>query len=152
LNALAAAHSLLTQRSWDEPSIRDLVASAVGAAAGADRARVTLDGPDIALSPQTAVSMSMILHELTTNAIKYGALSVPAGGVAIDWRMEGSGGDAQLHLKWVEHDGPPVTAPATAGFGTRLIRRGLSVDGRGSVELAFLPGGVECSIVAGLPA
>ncbi len=147
LNALAAAHSMLTQRSWEETGLHDALFSAIAAAAGSDRSRVSLDGPEVALSPQTTVSLSMIVHELATNAIKYGALSSADGKVAIRWTVEGD----SLHLHWAESGGPPVHAPSRSGFGTRLIRRGLSVDGRGSVDLRFPPGGVECDIVAGLP-
>ena len=148
LNALAAAHALLTQRSWEDTSLSDTLVSAIAAATGSDRSRVSLDGPDVPLSPQTAVSLSMIVHELATNAIKYGALSLAGGRVAIDWTVE----DDELRLHWAEAGGPPVTPPAHAGFGTRLIKRGLSVDGRGSVDLKFAPTGVECDIVAGIAA
>ena len=144
LNALAAAHALLTRESWEEASLDDTLMGAVAAAAGGDRNRVLREGPDVSLSPQAAVSLTMIVHELVTNAIKYGALSVPDGRVGVTWRVD----DGTLSLRWVERGGPPVAPSTTPGFGTRLIKRGLSVDGRGSVDLKFAPEGVQCDITA----
>lgn len=86
--------------------------------------RFTIKGPNLALAPQATLSLSLLLHELTTNAIKYGALSVEGGRVDVAWRIE-EGAEAVVVLSWREHGGPPATAPARRGFGARLIQTGL---------------------------
>jgi two-component sensor histidine kinase len=95
-----------------------------------------------------ALSIAMALHELATNAAKYGALSNESGRITLAWRVDG----ATLRLEWREHGGPPVTAPTRRGFGTRLIERGLSAELGGEVRLAFEPDGVVCTMVAPLGA
>ena len=88
--------------------------------------------------------------ETRGNAIKYGALSVPEGEVAVCWALDQGDGRDRLRFHWAERGGPPVEEPARRGFGTRLIGRGLSGDGRGSVDLRFRPDGVECDVIAPL--
>jgi two-component sensor histidine kinase len=95
-----------------------------------------------------AVSLALGLHELCTNAAKYGALSVPEGEVRVVWAAK----EGRLRLEWREAVGPPVAAPATRGFGTRMIERGLSAELRGKVEIRFERPGVVCTIDAELPA
>ena len=98
------------------------------------------------LGSQQAVSLSLAIHELATNAAKYGALSGDAGSVEIKW---GHGGkDAELEFVWAEHDGPPVTKPEKSGFGSQLIRRVLAADFGGTVELNYEPGGFVCRLSA----
>lgn len=147
LHALAAAHSLLTERNWEPAQLAETVRSAVEATAGLDVSRFSFAGPDLTLSPQTGVSLAMIVHELSTNAIKYGALSTSEGTVSIAWSLEPDGDRAAVNLEWRERGGPPVTPPSRRGFGTRLIERGLSAEGRNSVALEFLPEGVRCILV-----
>jgi PAS domain S-box-containing protein len=147
LHALAAAHSLLTDRNWEAAQLADTVRAAVEATVGLDVDRFSIAGPDLTLSPQTGVSLAMIVHELCTNAIKYGALSSPGGRVSIAWRAETSGAHAAVHLEWREEGGPPVVVPTRRGFGTRLIERGLSAEGRNSVALDFHPDGVRCVFI-----
>jgi PAS domain S-box-containing protein len=150
LTTLAAAHTLLTAHNWEKAGLVELIESAIVVCA--ERTRFTVDGPAIALPPQTAVSMALALHELCTNAIKYGALSVPSGRVTITWRIEAApDGDRRLRLLWAETGGPPVTMPATRGFGSRLLERGLARELNGVVELDFAPDGLQCRIDAPLP-
>ena len=164
LVALAAAHDLLTREHWEGAPLTKLVATALAPHAGAagagatTAARVSLAGPPVRLAPETAVALAMAMHELATNAAKHGALSVPAGRVEVDWRLEpldataGTAGDT-LVLDWAEHGGPPVAGPpARRGFGSRLIERGLPVQlGRGStVRMEFAPEGLRCRIRAPL--
>ncbi len=149
INALAGAHSLLTEHNWDSAGLADIVRSAVEATAGADANRVTLDGSAIRLLPQTAVSLSMIVHELSTNALKYGALSDQHGRVVVQWEVRETAADAvELAFDWHESGGPPVSPPDRRGFGSRLIGVGLSTDGSSEVKLEFEPSGLRCRIQA----
>ena len=151
LSALAAAHNLLTRQNWERASLADTVTASVNATAGANSNRVLVEGPDVLLEPQTAVSVAMAIHELCTNAIKYGALSNESGGIAIRWQLGTGDGGPVIHLEWVESGGPHVPPPATRGFGSRMIERGLSAELRGQVRMDFRPEGLVCTIDAPLP-
>ena len=109
--------------------------------------RFTAKGPVVRLTPKIALSLSMAMHELATNAVKYGALSRPEGRVSLSWETP----DGRLDLVWAEHGGPPVAPPARRGFGTRMIERALAADVDGKAELEFRPEGVLCRIEAALP-
>jgi two-component sensor histidine kinase len=114
--------------------------------------RIEFQGPEVHLSPKTALAIAMALHELATNAIKYGALSNEVGQVRLCWEVDASQGEQRLHVVWSETGGPPVTPPSRKGFGTRLIERGLAADLGGSVQLAYPTSGVVCTIDTPLPA
>ena len=149
INALARAHSLLTEHNWDSAGLADIVRSAVEATAGAEASRVTFEGPAIRLLPQTAVSLSMIVHELSTNALKYGALSNAHGRVRVNWEVEDAGDNmVNLSFVWLESGGPSVALPDRRGFGSRLIGVGLSSDGSSTVDLDFAENGVRCRLEA----
>jgi two-component sensor histidine kinase len=150
LKALAAAHDLLTERTWEPISLGDTIRMAVVASAGEDAARVAISGPEVQLAPQHAVALAMAVHELTTNACKYGALSWPAGDVSVHWARAGE--DDPLVIDWIEEGGPPVVAPQRKGFGTRLIERGLSAEVEGSAKIDFRPEGLRCRFTFKLPA
>ena len=153
LNALSAAHNLLVTQNWERAGLLDTIRASIEATAGANISRVCLHGPDILLAPQTAVSLAMAIHELCTNAIKYGALSNETGTVDVHWTASpGAEGAIELTIDWTEAGGPPVVAPSRRGFGTRLIERGLSAELRSNVTLDFRPTGLKCTIVAKLPA
>jgi PAS domain S-box-containing protein len=146
LMALAGAHDILTREGWDRAHLAEIAEGAVRHfGGGSDRLRV--HGPPVTLNAKSALALSMALHELSTNAVKYGALSTPEGGVDLAWRVE-EGPEARLLLTWTERDGPPVTPPQTRGFGSRLLERGLASELRGSVRLEFRPAGVICTIEA----
>ena len=121
-----------------------------GAVAGEERAadRAHLEGPDLTLDPQAAVSLAMMVHELSTNAIKYGALSVESGRVDVRWDVDLDKDGRALTLEWRESGGPPVVAPERPGFGTRLIERGLTASIKGKVTIAYLPEGLRCTMSA----
>lgn len=123
LLALSSAHDVLLQDSWASAPIRNVVAG--GIALHASASRFAADGPEVALGPRGALSTSMLLHELGTNAVKYGALSNDRGRIELSWELEGEGPDAILTLHWREQGGPPVTAPVARGFGSKLIGMGL---------------------------
>jgi PAS domain S-box-containing protein len=112
---------------------------------------IRMQGPDVELGPVSALSLAMIVHELATNAVKYGALSVPGGRVDLTWDITEFEARPALELGWSEHGGPPVSAPPRRGFGSRLIERGVA-GALGRVELEFPPEGVRCRLIATLPA
>jgi two-component sensor histidine kinase len=143
LTALAGAHNLLTEQNWSSASLIETIRTSIAATAGASAERVTLSGLDMVLDPQAAVSLAMIVHELTTNAIKYGALSNADGQVSIDWDVSAT---ADLRLVWAERGGPSVSPPASRGFGTRLVERGIASDRQSKVSMQFLPEGLRCEI------
>lgn len=148
LLALAQGHDILTRESWDGAELADIVAAMVAAHGEVERFR--LDGASVRLAPKAALALSMALHELMTNAAKYGALSTPDGQVRLTWRrVQGDPGE-RLQLRWEETDGPPVTMPTRQGFGTRLITGGLARELGGAVSLDYPPGGVVCEIDAEL--
>jgi two-component sensor histidine kinase len=109
---------------------------------------VTIEGIPVLLPARSALAMSMALHELTTNAVKYGALSVPDGQVSVAWRLIGGG--QTLILEWIESGGPVVPSEPGSGFGRTLLERGLAHDLGGEVSLEFNPAGVSCRIIAPL--
>ena len=146
LAALAAAHDLLTRESWEGATLAQLAEGAVGHHNGEQR-KIDFSGPEVVLGPKAAVSLVMALHELGTNAAKYGALSAPAGRVTIGWDV--ADGD-RLRLEWRERGGPPVKPPGKRGFGLRMIERALASDLAGGAEIEFAPQGLVCRIDAPL--
>lgn len=110
--------------------------------------QVTLACDHVTITADAALSLSLMLHELATNAAKYGALSAPAGTVSISWTWDEA--QRSLRLIWTEQGGPQVSPPATRGFGSRMIERGLKTDLDGGARLIFAPGGVICEITARL--
>lgn len=151
LGALAAAHNLLTQRHWENSLLSEIVSASITATAGSEVVQVTTEGPEVVVPPQTAVSLAMALHELSTNAIKYGALSSELGTVAVTWTVSRGDARPRLRFEWKEHGGPTVAPPKHRGFGTRMIERGLAAELQGQVALDFAPDGLRCVIDAPLP-
>lgn len=147
LQALARAHDALSGDYEKHATVRDLVDAAVAPFASPER--LAVEGPDVALWPQGALTLAMTLHELATNAAKYGALSTGAGRVGVTWqREEEDGGEPRLRLEWRESGGPPVTPPSRTSFGTMLIERIAGAELGGASELVFAPEGVICRILA----
>jgi PAS domain S-box-containing protein len=148
LQALANAHTLLTRRQMQGADVMALVNEQV-LIGGANGDKVSCSGPSLMLDPQTAVHVALVLHELATNARKYGALSVPSGRLSVTWEMRTNGG-CSLLLSWKESDGPEVRAPRTHGFGRALIDRTVrSHGGRASVH--YHRDGLTCEIELPLP-
>jgi PAS domain S-box-containing protein len=143
LASLAAAHDLLTREQWEGVTLDELIADATRV-----YERVEASGPRVMVTPKVAIALVLALHELGTNAQKYGSLSVPDGKVAISW--ETSGG--RLRIEWRESGGPPVAPPARRGFGLRMIERALAADLSGSATVTFEPEGLVCAIDAPDPA
>ena len=148
LLTLSNVHSLLTDESWESADLHDVVRASLKPHLGADRVRLTFAGPDFRLQPKSAVALSMALHELGTNALKYGALSTESGRVALGWSTEGG----HFRLRWEERGGPAVKPPGRTGFGARMIERGLAAELQGEVKLVYAPAGVVCTIDAPLAA
>jgi two-component sensor histidine kinase len=143
LSSLGRAHDVLSAKKWEGADIREIIEATMEPFASAAPDRIRLSGPSIALSSRSVVMLSMVLHELATNATKYGALSTPDGRVAIDWTLQG--GD-KVELFWSELDGPPVEKPAHAGFGSTLIEKGFAAQIGGTATLRFDPEGVTCAL------
>lgn len=153
LIALSQAHNLLTRDGWRGANLAELALTELRPYCDPGAERIDLQGPAVWLAPNTAVALGMALHELTTNAVKYGALSDPKGRILLDWSLAEQGaGDERLTLRWREVDGPPVVPPSRRGFGTRLIVGGLAHQLDGRVDLDFAPTGVCCTISFDLPA
>ena len=149
LIALSKGHDVLTRENWAGAGLREVATEALAAYVGdARNPRVQFDGPEIRLRPSTALAISMALHELATNAVKYGALSSQAGRVRLRWTIAGEPPTLTLH--WAETGGPPVVAPSKRGFGSRLIELGLAQDLGGRVRLDFAADGLVCTIEAPL--
>jgi PAS domain S-box-containing protein len=148
LAALAGAHNLLTQARWDSAPLRQIASDALSSLRGGER--IVLSGPEIRLPPKEALAMALALHELGTNAVKYGALSTDAGRVRVEWQRA-AGSEPTLAVTWREENGPRVAPPVRRGFGTDLIGRALAADLNGDVALDFRPEGLVCSISAPLP-
>jgi len=143
ITALAGAHDLLTQASWESASLTDVVGQTLrpfGPMKG-ETARVHYGGPLVRLSPNAAVTLNMAFHELATNAAKFGALSVAEGRLDVDWTIDRACDPPVVDLTWRERDGPPVTPPRSRGFGTKLVDQGVSRELDGKVALHYEPEG-----------
>lgn len=145
LVALSKAHDLLTRRRWTGVGLGELLEQELTPYGDADQSRIVLDGPELPLPARTGLALSMVLHELATNAAKYGALSAEGGSVQVAWALEGEDRNI-LKLRWIESGGPKVETPNRRGFGHRLIERNIGRDLRGEVALQFEPSGLQCSI------
>ena len=152
LLALSGTHDILTREGWQRASLREVVDEAIAPHCGVDPARFEIDGPEVVIRPKHAVALAMALHELCTNAAKFGALSTPDGRIAIGWRVADRGDGRWLSLAWRERGGPPVPAPTRRGFGSRLVEQGLAHDLGGAARIDFKPTGLECRIEARLDA
>ena len=148
LHALAVAHNMLTQTNWTHAPLAKLARDTLGPRLG-QQSRITIDGPVLLLDPKSALTISMALHELLTNAVKYGALSTDTGKVALTWSVDEPA--RLVRLDWRETGGPTVSPPNRRGFGSRLIEKILADDLDGEVSLQFLPEGVVCSLRGTLP-
>ena len=150
IQALAEAHDGLTQRSWQSATIMDTAERAMRPFMDGREQRITLAGPIVELRSSTVLVISMLLHELGTNAVKYGALSNLEGTVQLAWRIaRNDKGGAVLKLDWQETGGPAVTVPSRKGFGSRLIERALQGE-NGAAEMYFEPDGLRCSLTVPL--
>jgi PAS domain S-box-containing protein len=144
IRSMATTHELLSARRWQGISFAELVRREL--APYASRNNTEIDGPEVVLEPQAGLAMAMVLHELATNAAKYGALSTKGGHVMITWERRLHGQPPDLILNWKEFGGPPVAASDKSSFGTSTIRDLIPYEFGGSVDLTLAPEGVRCLI------
>jgi len=141
IRALSATHDLLTQSDWGTTQIRAVVDAELAPYRQTDEHRIAIAGPDIPLAPNDALSLGLAIHELATNAAKYGALTQPGGEVSIEWHLISA---ARVRLEWKERGGPSVPATRGRGFGTDLIEKIVANELDSPVQLDFDPEGVTC--------
>lgn len=144
VRALADAHDALTRTEWKGASLDDLAQAAIGIISATERERVSISGPAIELGSNATTIVRLALHELCTNALKYGSLSVSEGRVAISWRAEGAAksDSRRLILEWRESGGPSVSPPEHRGFGSNLLESGLPRELNGTAHFSFEPEGL----------
>jgi PAS domain S-box-containing protein len=144
LHALGHAHDLLTQTNWKGTSLHQVIETALApfSVYGSSQARVEVNGPEVWLNSNTAVTLTLAFHELATNAAKYGALSTTKGRVKIFWEVDPVAEPKEILLQWRESGGPAVERPSRKGFGSMLIERVLAYEAEGDAKLEFLPTGV----------
>jgi two-component system, chemotaxis family, CheB/CheR fusion protein len=143
LHALSGAHDLITHQHWDRASLRETVSSAIRPFQ--EHGRITCEGPDVTVAANKVLLLSLALHELATNAAKYGALSTETGRIAISWQV----GDGALTFRWKESGGPRVEPPQRKGFGSQLVTRLFNGD-EGEAEFVFDSGGLVCILTCRL--
>lgn len=147
LVALGAATDVLTSGSWRSADLREVATRALSVH-GTIGERILLSGPPVMLKPEVTVAFALALHELGTNAVKYGALSNEHGTVRLSWTIDGEGDDARLSISWREQDGPPVTPPERTGFGSMLIERSLRSYFSGKAATEYRPDGLVFELEA----
>jgi two-component system, chemotaxis family, CheB/CheR fusion protein len=145
IQALAQAHDVLTMYNWDRAAVGDLVQNALLPFRGRDHRRFRIEGPEASLNARDSLLLAMVLHELGTNAIKYGALSNDGGQIEIAWKLVDMERGKKLSLCWRESNGPLVEPPMRQGFGSKLIERALQSE-RSKARLEFAPSGVICTL------
>jgi two-component sensor histidine kinase len=150
LMTLSQAHDILTQTSWSDAPIMDIVNGAL-ASHRPGRGCIRANGPDLVLQPRQALALAVAIHELATNATKYGSLST-CGRVDVSWSIAELNAVPHIRFTWIESGGPPVSQPAPdqRGFGSRLIKEMLEGTFAGRVTTWYRPGGVECELIAPL--
>lgn len=142
IHALAATHNLLADKAWANLTVADAIRTELAPFISLDNSRVQLEQLDIEITPRAAIALGLTIHELTTNAVKYGALSTETGKL----RLRAERGVESLTLNWIESDGPPVKKPDRKGFGRTVIGRSLQYSPNGGADLDFHPDGIRCSI------
>jgi two-component sensor histidine kinase len=141
--SLAKTHNLLTEDYWQTASLREIALTELKPFADSRQPRFMLIGPPVELSTDLAIPVGMALHELTTNAVRYGALSVPTGYVRVQWTLDEHEGVRKLHLKWREFGGPQVKEPQHRGFGSTLLQRVLAMQCKAEVEVQYASDGLR---------
>lgn len=151
LQGLAASHDILVRDNWSGASLAELVRQQLAPFVETPSPRMTVTGPDVALNADAAQAIGLALHELATNAVKYGALSVPAGQIIVRWSIDDDHGTGRkLNMTWTESAGPPVSPPARKGFGHVVLHQMMEASLRADVVMAFSAHGVTWS--ASIPA
>jgi two-component sensor histidine kinase len=146
LVALGRAHNILSDERWQSADLSEIVRAVFDPLGVNESQRAQQTGPSVRVSPRTALIVSMVLHELATNAVKYGALSEPGGRIYLEWSVHGEGKDQRAYLTWRELGGPPVFEPTSKGFGSRLIEQSVVAQLGGRARIDFAPAGVVCML------
>ena len=149
--SLGKTHNLLTEDYWQTAPLRDLLQNELGHYNDGTANRITLEGPPVELAADLAVPTGMAIHELTTNATKYGALSLPSGRVTVSWSVDQRDAERVLELRWTESGGPLVKAPERKGFGSTLLQRVLAQQCNADVDITYEAEGLHFRMVAPLP-
>jgi len=145
LQALATGHNLLTQSRWKGASLIGILNALFAPYRGESQSRLSLRGTDVVLSARDAISVTLAIHELLTNAVKYGAYSVPSGRIAVTWAVAEAAPAKRLQFSWDEQGGPPAVEPETTGFGTRLLKS-LAMQSNGGYVCQYRDCGVLCEL------
>jgi PAS domain S-box-containing protein len=143
--AMSRAHDQLSRHSWAKAELGSLLQACLQPYLS--KGNLALSGKPVIIPPRAALMLCMAVHELATNAAKYGALSTPSGRVDLSWKVQGKNGGRSVRLHWAERDGPAVSAPQRKGFGTRLLERGIQAELHGTTAIHFLHCGLECEII-----
>jgi two-component sensor histidine kinase len=143
IKSLARTHELLSRNHWQDVSLTEVVKREI-APYSADNAIIL--GPAVTLKAAAAQAVATVLHEMATNAAKYGAFSGPSGRLFVDWRWLGNGSHSRLAIRWQESGGPAVSTPSQTGFGTSVIRELIPFELGGAVDLTFARDGLQCRL------
>lgn len=146
LLAMGRAHDVLVNEDWLAADVRSIVVQSLAGHGGGIDPRFHIDGPDARLDAQNALAVALVLHELATNAAKYGGLSVAQGEVAVTWHIEIAAAASAVVIHWRERGGPAVAAPAHEGFGSRLIRHALGHRAGNAAQIDFASDGLRCTL------
>jgi two-component system CheB/CheR fusion protein len=146
LIAMGAMHEMLSARGWVGADLRKLMVTAIVPYVQRGKDNYSATGPAVLLRPNAAATLGMVFHELATNAVKYGSLSVPNGRIDLSWEVEDSPGGQRLTINWAERNGPRVHPPKHDGFGSIFVERSVEFELEGTVGLEFEPSGVQCTI------
>lgn len=146
VQALARAHDQLLRTNWQSADLKALVTETLAPYGKIGTREITIDGPAVRLTPKQGLGLSLVLHELATNASKYGSLSVPQGRLTVSWKIDGQQEAPVLNLRWRERRGPAMAKNIGQGFGTQLIQRSTAYELDGKATLQFLPEGLEADI------
>jgi two-component system CheB/CheR fusion protein len=147
LSAMAKTHELLTANNWQGAGLRPLIDATVRSYSSRDGRNIAVSGPDLVLTPAAASTLGLVLYELATNAMKYGALKERGGRVAISWRVTKLNGSQDVSLEWIESDGPTINGTFQEGFGTGFIRRSVEYELNGKVDIELQSSGLHCRIL-----
>lgn len=146
IHGLAKTHDILSAKGWSDVDLGELLRAELDAFI-LEGARAGLQGPEVALKPREATTLGIAIHELATNALKYGAFSNRQGRLRLDWRVEDAGGGRTLVLNWAESGGPSVRPPERTGLGSELIKRSLAFELGGRVDMDYRPTGLVATLV-----
>lgn len=147
LIALSQAHDQLTRRHWKSADLRDIVTAAVAPHLDRPQEQLSIEGEPLTVTPRLALTLALVLHELSTNAAKYGALTLPGGRIDVRWLAEREPSrPLRIRLTWSEQGGPPVDPPARLGFGSRFIQGSIASELQGCARLDFNPEGLTCTL------